>query len=185
MNQTCLPIEIDCLLPEKHIVYQIDDMIESIPEESIKLFELSDGRPAYHPQLHLKVLLYAYSEKTYSGRDFQKMMQENLAMVWISGHQIVSYRTNWLYNSEEETITLLDGTCYFFDRDQRRKTKMGITKRFVSINPRSQKLRHKRLLILITMTNNSNKQHGRRFYLSKINGFTHNVRLMWNLFLVR
>lgn len=109
MNQTCLPIEIDCLLPENHIVYQIDDMIESIPEESIKLFEPKDGRPAYHPRLLLKVLLYAYSEKIYSGRDIQKMMQENLAMVWLSGHQIVSYRTINRFRSSE--------TCAFFLED--------------------------------------------------------------------
>lgn len=65
MNQTCLPIEMDCLLPENHMVYHIDELVESISEENIRLFEPEDGRPAYHPRVLLKAILYTYSEKSF------------------------------------------------------------------------------------------------------------------------
>ena len=109
MNQTCLPIEIDCLLPDNHIVYQIDEMVEAIPEENIRLFEPEDGRPAYHPRLLLKVILYAYTEKVYSGRDIQTMMQVNLAMHWLSANQDISYRTINRFRSSK--------ACAFFLED--------------------------------------------------------------------
>lgn len=109
MNQTCLPIEIDCLLPQNHIVYHIDKIVESISEENIRLFEPEDGRPAYHPRVLLKEILYAYAENVYSGRDIQKMMQVNLAMHWLSGHQDIFYRTINRFRSSE--------TCAFFLED--------------------------------------------------------------------
>ena len=109
MNQTCLPIEIDCLLPENHIVYHIDELVESISEENIRLFEPEDGRPAYHPRVMLKAILYAYAEKVYSGRDIHKMMQVNLAMHWVTGHQLPSYRTINRFRSSD--------TCAFFLED--------------------------------------------------------------------
>ena len=109
MNQTCLPIEINCLLPNNHIVYQIDKIVEGISQKNIQLFEPEDGRPAYHPRVLLKAILYAYSEKVFSGRDIEKMMQVNLAMHWLTGQQVISYRTINRFRSSK--------VCAFFLED--------------------------------------------------------------------
>ncbi|MFO8069638.1 MAG: IS1182 family transposase [Alkalibacterium sp.] len=93
MNQTTLPLELDVFLPENHIVYAIDTVIEDLTDEDYQLIINEFGRPAYHPKVLLKALLFAYSERTFSGRDIEKMMRENLAMQWLTAQTIISYRT--------------------------------------------------------------------------------------------
>ena len=41
----------------------------------------------------LSALLFAYSQGIFSGRKIEKMMIENLAMQYLSGQLLVSYRT--------------------------------------------------------------------------------------------
>ncbi|MCC5889023.1 MAG: IS1182 family transposase [Alkalibacterium sp.] len=93
MNQTTLPLEIDSLLPNNHIVYSINQVVEDLENTHYQLIANDFGRPAYHPKLLLKALLFAYSEGIFSGRKIEKMMQENLAMHWLTGQTVITYRT--------------------------------------------------------------------------------------------
>ncbi|WP_269139723.1 transposase, partial [Streptococcus cristatus] len=38
-------------------------------------------------------MLFAYSQGIFSGRKIEKLMAENLAMSYLTGHHVVSYRT--------------------------------------------------------------------------------------------
>ncbi|MFU2164838.1 transposase [Streptococcus pluranimalium] len=51
------------------------------------------GRPSYHPKMLLSALLFAYSQGVFSGRKIEKLMVENLAMQYLTGQLVVSYRT--------------------------------------------------------------------------------------------
>ena len=51
------------------------------------------GRPSYLPKMRLATLLFAYSQGIFSGRKIEKMMIENLAMQYLTGQLVVSYRT--------------------------------------------------------------------------------------------
>ncbi|MGF3113156.1 transposase [Facklamia sp. P12934] len=69
------------------------EIVEQISELNIRPFEPADGRPSYHHCVLIKALLFAYSEGSFSGRRLQKMMEEKLAMHWLTDQQIVFYRT--------------------------------------------------------------------------------------------
>ncbi|SEL29387.1 hypothetical protein SAMN04488099_1171, partial [Alkalibacterium pelagium] len=49
MNQTTLPLEIDSLLPNNHIIYSINEVVEDLDDAHYRLIENDFGRPAYHP----------------------------------------------------------------------------------------------------------------------------------------
>ncbi|SEK75694.1 hypothetical protein SAMN04488099_109121, partial [Alkalibacterium pelagium] len=58
MNQTTLPLEIDSLLPNNHIIYSINEVVEDLDDAHYRLIENDFGRPAYHPKVLLKALLF-------------------------------------------------------------------------------------------------------------------------------
>ncbi|WP_333492181.1 transposase [Streptococcus anginosus] len=60
---------------------------------SVSVFLHDFGRPSYHPKLLLSVLLFAYSQGSFSGCKIEKMIAENLAMQYLTGQLVVSYRT--------------------------------------------------------------------------------------------
>ena len=68
-------------------------MINTLEERHFHAFYHNFGRPSYHPKMLLAALLFAYSQGIFSGRKIEKMMIENLAMQYLTGQLLVSYRT--------------------------------------------------------------------------------------------
>lgn len=92
-NQTSLPLEIASFLPQDHIVFTIEKVINDLEDDCFSNFYHEFGRPSYHPKMLLSALLFAYSQGIFSGRKIEKLMVENLAMHYLTGQLVVSYRT--------------------------------------------------------------------------------------------
>ena len=92
-NQTTLPLELACILPQDHIVFTIEKVVNTLEERHFHAFYHNFGRPSYHPKMLLAALLFAYSQGIFSGRKIEKMMIENIAMQYLTGQLLVSYRT--------------------------------------------------------------------------------------------
>ena len=92
-NQTTLPLELACILPPDHIVFAIEKVVNTLDDNHFQSFYHAFGRPSYHPKLVLSALLFAYSQGVFSGRKIEKMMVENLAMQYLTGQLVLSYRT--------------------------------------------------------------------------------------------
>ena len=94
-NQTSLKLELDWTPKENHIVWAIDSIVESIPMDELTAKSSWTGRPEYPAKMLLKMLLFAYSRKTFSGRLISEMAEENLPMRWLMGNVLTvpSYRT--------------------------------------------------------------------------------------------
>ena len=92
-NQTTLPLEIASCLPQDHIVFTIEKVVNALDEDCFARFYHDFGRPSYHPKMLLSALLFAYSQGIFSGRKIEKLMVENLAMHYLTGQLVVSYRT--------------------------------------------------------------------------------------------
>nr|WP_256254483.1 IS1182 family transposase [Streptococcus sanguinis] len=92
-NQTTLPLELACVLPQDHIVFTIEKVVNAVDDCHFHAFYHAFGRPSYHPKMLLATLLFAYSQGIFSGRKIEKMMIENLAMQYLTGQLLVSYRT--------------------------------------------------------------------------------------------
>lgn len=92
-NQTTLPLELACILPQDHIVFTIEKVVNALEYSHFHAFYHNFGRPSYHPKMLLATLLFAYSQGIFSGWKIEKMMIENLAMQYLTGQLVVSYRT--------------------------------------------------------------------------------------------
>ena len=92
-NQTTLPLEISSFLPQNHLVFTIEKVVNTLEDRHFHAFYHTFGRPSYHPKMLVSALLFAYSQGIFSGRKIEKMMIENLAMQYLTGQLVVSYRT--------------------------------------------------------------------------------------------
>ncbi len=92
-NQTTLPLELACILQQDHIVFTIEQVVNALEDSHFHAFYHNFGRPSYHPKMLLAALLFAYSQEIFSGRKIEKMMIENIAMQYVTGQLVVSYRT--------------------------------------------------------------------------------------------
>ncbi|WP_261795543.1 transposase [Rubeoparvulum massiliense] len=68
-------------------------MIEAIPDEQLFVHYTGGGHRAYHPKMMLKVILYGYSQKVYSCRGIEKLLQENIPAMWLAAMQQPDFRT--------------------------------------------------------------------------------------------
>ncbi|MED4110363.1 transposase, partial [Halalkalibacterium halodurans] len=89
------------------------------------------GRPAYHPKMMTKILLYGYTQKWFSCRAIAKALTEHLPMMWLAARQTPDFRTINRFRSERlkplmdtlfSALTHLlikegyvDGSSYFLD----------------------------------------------------------------------
>ncbi|HEU6065053.1 TPA: transposase [Streptococcus pneumoniae] len=92
-NQTTLPLEISSFLTQDHLVFTIEKVVNTLEDCHFHAFYHAFGRPSYHPKMLVSALLFAYSQGIFSGRKIEKMMVENLAMQYLTGQLVVSYRT--------------------------------------------------------------------------------------------
>lgn len=80
-------------IPDKHVSRVIDEMIELIDDQVFFSHYKGGGRSSFHPKMMTKVLLYGYSQKVYSSRGIEKLIQENLPAMWLAGGQKPDHRT--------------------------------------------------------------------------------------------
>lgn len=108
MNQgTLLPEYLDDLIPQAHLVRVISGTIDRIDTSSLLSAYRGGGASAYHPEMMLKVLVYAYAERIYSSRRIAKALRENIHFMWLSGKQRPDFHTIARFRSGplKETIT--------------------------------------------------------------------------------
>ena len=88
-----LPPSLEELIPEDHLVRVVNQMVDQIDLSPLLLKYKGGGASSYHPRMMLKVLVYAYSEKTYSSRRIAKALRENVNFMWLSGGNKPDHRT--------------------------------------------------------------------------------------------
>lgn len=88
-----LPPSIDELIPKNHIVRTVNTAINGMNLSDILRAYKGGGTSSYHPQMLLKVLLYAYTQKIYSSRNIAKALRENINFMWIAGNNRPDFRT--------------------------------------------------------------------------------------------
>jgi transposase len=53
----------------------------------------NEGASAYHPQMMLKVIIYAYSTGNFSSRKIAAMLRQDITYMWLSGTQLPDFNT--------------------------------------------------------------------------------------------
>ncbi|MBB3111487.1 transposase [Paenibacillus phyllosphaerae] len=93
MDQLSLPMDLQEDIPQNHLVRIINDAVNRL---SMNLFTKAypgGGRDSYHPKMLMKVIIYAYTQRIYSSRQFAKAVRENIMFMWLAARQRPDFRT--------------------------------------------------------------------------------------------
>jgi len=90
---TFLPQSLEELIPKDHLVRTVNRTIEEMDLESILRSYPGGGASSYHPEMLLKVIAYAYTQRIYSSRQIAKALRENIHFQWLSGANRPDFRT--------------------------------------------------------------------------------------------
>jgi transposase len=94
MNQPALlPASLDELVPKEHLVRVVNQTIEELSIEPLLKRYKGGGTSSFHPKMMLKVMVYAYTQKTFTSRKIAKALRENIQFMWISGGNKPDFRT--------------------------------------------------------------------------------------------
>ena len=114
-GQTALTLNLDFAIPNNHLATVIGRFVDSIPEDvSLDSDTAKTGRPAYYPAMMLKILLFAYSRRVFSGRKIELLLAENLPMMVLAEHQQISYHTINNFRSSDHANELVKKSFLYF-----------------------------------------------------------------------
>ena len=88
-----LPPSLEELIPKGHLVRVVNGMIDQLDIEPLIGQYKGGGTSAYHPKMLLKVIIYAYTQRTFSSRQIAKALRENVYFMWLSGMNQPDHRT--------------------------------------------------------------------------------------------
>jgi transposase len=93
-NQSMLfPPHIRHFLPDDHPAVIISDIIDTMDLSKFYRKLSSEGNPAYHPAMLIKVLIYAYANGIFSSRKIQRALHESVAFIYLAAWQKPDFRT--------------------------------------------------------------------------------------------
>ena len=92
-NQLVLPMDLQELIPPRHVVRVVNEAIDRIPDATFEAPYVGGGRPPYHPKMLTKVIVYAYTQRLYSSRQIAKAVREQVPFMWLAARQTPDFRT--------------------------------------------------------------------------------------------
>ena len=115
IGQTEFVLNYNYDLPQNHVARLISDFVDSIPQDVLlEDSGAATGRPLSHPAIMLKILLFAYSRQTYSGRKIEMMLDENLPMRWLAHDYTYSYHTINNFRRSQHASKLIKHAFVYF-----------------------------------------------------------------------
>ena len=105
-NQTVLfPQRIDENIAADDPVRIVNAVVDNLNLDNFKKLYKETGRSAYHPQMILKVIIYAYMNNIYSCRKIEKLLLRDIHYIWLAGHEHPDFITiNRFRNRVKEEI---------------------------------------------------------------------------------
>lgn len=86
------PSLVECL-PDDHLCFTINDIVENLDTSSIENSYQETGAPAYNPKMLLKTIFYAYSQGTRSSRKIENGLTENIAFRYLAANNHIDHGT--------------------------------------------------------------------------------------------
>ena len=83
-NQWLFPPNILDLIPENHICFLVDEIVESMNYKEIEKRYQGPGHPAYHPKIMLKLLIMGAIDGIRSSRKLARAARENVIYMYLA-----------------------------------------------------------------------------------------------------
>lgn len=104
-----LPVDLKTLIPEGHLVFIVDRIVESLSMEDLNKYYKGGGGSTYHPKMLIKLWIYGYCDRVYTSRRLAKAMRENIHFMYLSGQQYPCFKSLSEFRGErmQGMITLI------------------------------------------------------------------------------
>ena len=111
-----LPPSLEELIPSMHLVRVVNEVVERTDLTELMNLCEGGGTSVYHPWMQLKVLLYAYCIKIYTGRKIARALGQDIHFFWLSGMSRPDFRTINTFRSSKakEVIEVLFSSMLVF-----------------------------------------------------------------------
>jgi transposase len=115
-QSSIVPLDAGDLLPEGHLAFFIDDVIEGLDLDAFFARYDNDGRGCvpYDPRMMVRIILYGYAIGVTSSRKLEKRTVEDIAFRYLAGgnmpdhHTINDFRTTHLEGLEDLFFQILE-----------------------------------------------------------------------------
>jgi transposase len=94
-----LPPSLDELISADHLVRVVNQVINNLDLSSIINEYEGGGASAYDPRMLVKMLLYGYSMKIYTGRRLAKALRQDVTFMWLCAGSRPDFRTINLFRT--------------------------------------------------------------------------------------
>ena len=88
-----LPPSLDELIGPTHLVRVVNRVVDAMDISALINQYEGGGTTAFHPRMLLKVLLYAYSVKIYTGRKIARALGQDIHFMWLGAMNRPDFRT--------------------------------------------------------------------------------------------
>jgi len=88
-----LPLDVGEMIPAQHLVRVVNTVVDGMDISAIINAYKGGGTTAWHPAMMLKIVLYAYSVKIYTGRKIARALRSDIHFMWLSGNSHPDFRT--------------------------------------------------------------------------------------------
>jgi transposase len=88
-----LPPSLEELIGSTHLVRVVNEVVERMDLTALINLYKGGGTTAYHPRMLLKVLLYGYCMKIYTGRKMAQALLQDIHFMWLAAYNRPDFRT--------------------------------------------------------------------------------------------
>src|SRR3989337_523088 len=92
-QQWLLPPSLEEMIPDDHICFLVESIVESMDFTSFDIRNSGAGHPAYHPRILLKILIMGILDRVRSSRRLAKNARENIVYMYLSEKITPDFRT--------------------------------------------------------------------------------------------
>lgn len=107
-DQLMIPMSIDSLIPEKHVVRVVNNAIDKMDLKPLLARYPGGGNSNYNPVMMTKLVVYAYTDKVFSCRRISKAARENIMYMWLCGGNTPSFMAINRFRSERMKDIILE-----------------------------------------------------------------------------
>jgi transposase len=87
------PPSVQSLIESDALCMVVNDVVKALDLSCLYEKHCSEGNPAYHPAMMLKIYFYSYSKGIFSSRRIAQALKENVAFIFLAAWQKPNFRT--------------------------------------------------------------------------------------------
>lgn len=94
-------------IPKNDVVRIVKLIVDSVPETKFEVCEERFGMSVYHSKTMLKIILYAYTQSKFSGKEIEFALRGSYRMMWLAEMHVTTFDLINYFRSIDEINNLV------------------------------------------------------------------------------